>query len=383
MPSEKISLKTCWIFCNVIDNFGDIGVSWRLSQMLANECGWQTHLWVDDANALRALCPDLGSLPCCYQNIHIHQWRAELADNVDTTPIPDVVIETFACNLPENILKIITENRPLWLNWEYLSAESSNEKLHTLPSPQANGIQKYFWFMGFSEQSGGLLRERDYETRSRFDYQAFRKQLKLPSKTAPEWLLFGYQRPIWAEWLTMWQQFGEPLTLLLAGNQIIDSLKAAQSIPESALKQEGDIFQTANVTLIKIPFIPQADFDRLLHLSDGLMIRGEDSFVRAQFAAKPFFWHIYPQDEMVHIDKLHAFWDKAYAEYTDTVQAAHQSLSDELNGALTLTPQQRLSAWQTLMQHRESWQQSTKKWQQYLFTQPSAVEKLAKFIESR
>ncbi|UOO75964.1 elongation factor P maturation arginine rhamnosyltransferase EarP [Neisseria sp. Dent CA1/247] len=383
MPSENTSPKICWLFCNVIDNFGDIGVSWRLAKMLTRELGWQVHLWVDDTAALRALCPDLPATPCTHQHITVRAWQAERADGLDNAPPPHIVIETFACDLPPDVSAVIRRQRPLWLNWEYLSAEDSNEKLHALPSPQADGLQKYFWFMGFSERSGGLLREQDYETHCRFDEHTLRQTLKLPTKTTPEWLLFGYHSPVWAEWFVMWQQAEQPLTLLLAGNPIIDSLKKAGAIPPHALNSDGSIFQTASVRLVKIPFIPQSGFDRLLHLSDGLIIRGEDSFVRAQFAAKPFLWHIYPQEESVHIDKLHAFWHKAYTHYPDNIQTAHQALSDELNGARSLTPAQRLEAWQTLQRHADEWRQSVADWKNTLFKQPSAIEKLAKFIEHR
>ena len=181
----------------------------------------------------------------------------------------------------------------------------------------------------------------------------------------------------------MWRQAAEPLTLLLAGNQITDSLKQARAIPHNALNENGSIFQTASVRLVKIPFVPQSGFDRLLHLSDGLIVRGEDSFVRAQFAAKPFFWHIYPQEENVHIGKLHAFWHKACAHYPEAVRTAHQALSDELNGATELTAGQRLAAWQTLQQAAAPWRQACADWKNSLFRQPSAVEKLAKFIEHR
>lgn len=377
------SQPVCWIFCTVIDNFGDIGVSWRLAQMLCSESKWQVHLWIDDAEALRTLCPDLPALPCIHQNIYIRLWNGKRARQLESAPPPDTVIETFACDLPPDVLLLIAEHCPLWLNWEYLSAEASNERLHALPSPQPNGLQKYFWFMGFSETSGGLLRERDYADRCRFNTNEWRTQLMLPEKTAPEWLLFGYESPVWAEWLEMWRQNGEPITLLLAGGQIINSLKTAAAIPPHALQHAGGTFQTACVKLVRLPFVPQSDFDRLLHLSDGLMVRGEDSFVRAQFAAKPFFWHIYPQEEAAHIEKLHAFWDKVYAFYPETVYASHRTLSDELNGAATLTAAQRLSAWQTLQNHPASWRQSVADWQKHLFSQQSALEKLAKFNPHR
>lgn len=383
MPPEQKSPPVCWLFCNVIDNFGDIGVSWRLAQMLTWELGWQVHLWVDDAAALRTLCPDLPPLPCLYRQINVRSWKPNRAEGLAHAPAPHTVIETFACDLPPDVLEAVRLHRPLWLNWEYLSAEDSNEKLHTLPSPQACGLQKYFWFMGFGEQSGGLLREQNYETLCRFDRHTLRQTLKLPEKTAPEWLLFGYRSPVWAKWLAMWRQAAEPLTLLLAGNQITDSLKQTRAIPHNALNENGSIFQTASVRLVKIPFVPQSGFDRLLHLSDGLIVRGEDSFVRAQFAAKPFFWHIYPQEENVHIGKLHAFWHKACAHYPEAVRTAHQALSDELNGATELTAGQRLAAWQTLQQAAAPWQQACTDWKNGLFRQPSAVEKLAKFTEHR
>ena len=371
---------TCWIFCNVIDNFGDIGVSWRLARILQRELGWQVHLWTDDFPSLQALCPDLASTPNIHQDSGIHAWQADHAEHTDTAPTPDIVIETIACELPDDVQSINRQHQPLWLNWEYLSAEDSNERLHLMPSLQAGGIQKYFWFMGFSEKSGGLLRERDYAEFARFDTETLRQQLKLPAKNTPEWLLFGYQSDIWAKWLTMWQQADQPITLLLAGTQIIASLKNSGLVPQNALLEDGDVYQSEHITLIKIPFVAQQDFDKLLNLADGAVIRGEDSFVRAQLAGKPFFWHIYPQEENIHLDKLHAFWDKAHQVYPDVVATAHRLLSDELNNGEALSDNQRLQAWQTLTAHQNEWRQSAAKWRDGLFAQKSAVEKLAAFI---
>ena len=111
--------------------------------------------------------------------------KPDHAEDTDTAPTPDIVIETFACELPDNVQTIILRHRPLWLNWEYLSAEDSNERLHLMPSLQAGGIQKYFWVYGFQRKSGGLLRERDYAEFARFDTETLRRQLKLPAKTRP------------------------------------------------------------------------------------------------------------------------------------------------------------------------------------------------------
>src|SRR5690606_30879051 len=43
------------IFCRVIDNYGDIGVCWRLARQLRREYNLSVRLWLDDIKALRRL----------------------------------------------------------------------------------------------------------------------------------------------------------------------------------------------------------------------------------------------------------------------------------------------------------------------------------------
>ncbi|MDO5058807.1 MAG: elongation factor P maturation arginine rhamnosyltransferase EarP [Neisseria sp.] len=407
--SAALNGKNGWLFCTVIDNFGDIGVSWRLAQMLHNELGCNITLWLDDEAALRRLCPNLPPLPCTYQNTELRLWQEGVSADLNGAPPPDLVIETFACTLPETVHEIIRRKQPLWLNWEYLSAEDWAEAMHGKPSLQADGRQKFFWLMGFTERSGGLLREHDYTVRIE-NTAALRRTLGLPEKTPSEnersgflrskneqneflrskneqnaglqeWLLFGYASPIWADWLAMWQTDGRPLCLLLAGGKIIESLKTSGCIPQEALQNDGDTFQSGCAELVRLPFVAQHDFDRLLAFSDGLIVRGEDSFVRAQLSGKPFLWHIYPQDEAAHLDKLDAFWCKTENTFPPELFAAHQALSAELNGGATLSAAERLAAWQTLQNRFSAWQNAAQTWQKQLFAQASAVEKLAKFAD--
>jgi uncharacterized repeat protein (TIGR03837 family) len=61
------------------------------------------------------------------------------------------------------------------------------------------------------------------------------------------------------------------------------------------------------LTLAVVPFVDPDAFDRRLWACDFAVVRGEDSFVRAQWAAVPFAWHIYPQSEGAHRAKLEAF----------------------------------------------------------------------------
>ena len=56
-----------------------------------------------------------------------------------------------------------------------------------------------------------------------------------------------------------------------------------------------------------LPFLDQDGYDRLLWACDCNFVRGEDSFVRAQWAARPFVWHIYPTEDGAHWVKLAAF----------------------------------------------------------------------------
>lgn len=51
-------MRVTWdIFCSVVDNYGDIGVTWRLARQLAAEHDLDVRLWVDDLAAFVRVCP--------------------------------------------------------------------------------------------------------------------------------------------------------------------------------------------------------------------------------------------------------------------------------------------------------------------------------------
>ncbi|PIT55027.1 elongation factor P maturation arginine rhamnosyltransferase EarP [Snodgrassella alvi] len=374
-----------WVFVRVIDNFGDVGVGWRLSCLLADYLCLRVRLWIDDVDALDRLVPERAG----YQpQIMVEVWQDEavVQGQLAAAADPVLVIETFGCDLPPAVLARMTECRPLWLNWEYLTAEDWAVDLHAMPSLQANGLEKYFWFMGIDAASGGLLREADYVAeRAAFLQQpllqqAFRQQYGLPLQHSGQlWLVFAYASVCWPQWMAMWQQADTPITLWLAGGQVIDSLRAQQVIPLDALQQDGDVWVVGKLTLVRIPFVPQAAFDRLLWLADAAIVRGEDSFVRALWAGLPFFWHIYRQDDDAHLHKLHAFWNKATAGWPAGLRAAFMVLSDDLNGAGNLDGLRRVAAWQDLCVDWQSWVKAAAAWSEMLHAQDGALEKLARF----
>lgn len=391
LPDNKQPLLPAWLFVRVIDHYGDIGVVWRLGMQMARELGAEVHIWVDNRAALAQLVPQSD-----YQHLRqqwpitAHVWAddAVLAAEIAALPPPRWVIETFACTLPPPVLAMLPVCRPLWLNWEYLSAEDWAESCHGLPSLQGNGVPKYFWLMGFGERSGGLLREADYLTRrqafmhDKTAQQAFRQRYGLPEKHHGQlWLIFAYASTRWPDWLSMWQASGEPMTLWLADHHVVDSWQQAGCLPKHALQQAGDVYESGRLTLVRLPFVPQSEFDCLLWLADAAVVRGEDSFVRTQWAGIPFFWHIYPQQQHAHWAKLHAFWNKVTTSWPAALQTDFAALSDDLNGVAGLTDAARHQAWHNLCIHQLQWQTEMHAWQQYLLNQPSAMEKLARFSQ--
>ncbi|WP_232335739.1 elongation factor P maturation arginine rhamnosyltransferase EarP [Snodgrassella sp. W8158] len=378
------SMAEAWVFVRVIDNYGDAGVGWRLSCLLAEYLHMHVRLWIDDTDALNKLVP----APEKQARITIEAWQGDamMQQQLSAAADPVLVIETFGCELPPQVLERMRQCRPLWLNWEYLTAEDWAVGLHAMSSLQPNGLEKYFWFMGIDADSGGLLREPDYlAEREKFRQQpqlqqAFRLEYGLPLQyTGQLWLVFAYTSGQWAQWMAMWQQADTPVTLWLAGGQVIESLRAAKLIAPEELQQEGDSCELGNVTLVRIPFVPQAAFDRLLWLADAAIVRGEDSFVRALWAGLPFFWHIYRQDDDVHLQKLHSFWFKAMQGWPAELRQAFTVLSDDLNGAGAVSSLKREQAWQYLCAHWQSWVKSAAAWSEMLHRQDNALEKLARF----
>lgn len=305
LPSSPIPAKTCRqtqrqihcdIFCAVVDNFGDAGVCWRLAQQLAVEYDWQVRLWIDQPALLDLLAPNhqAGKVKAC-------PWPADFSSQ--NLAMPDVVIEAFACTLPNAYLSAMAQRErqrnhpPVWLNLEYLSAENWVSDMHGLPSPHPRlPLVKHFFFPGFDGCSGGLLRETDYDTRRlAFDAAAFRAEFGLPEKAPGKLLpreltisLFSYPSAPIAQLIQALSRSPYPIRLLLPGSH------------DAAFTQGA-------LSTHPLPFLPQARFDEILWASDVNFVRGEDSFVRAQWAGKPFIWQIYPQDDAAHRIKLDAF----------------------------------------------------------------------------
>lgn len=299
-------MRTCHIFCRVIDNFGDAGVSWRLAINLVRCLNWAVVLWIDDVECLERMVP-------LQTEVEIRYWdNGALSSGLE---IPNVVIEAFGCQLPDLYIKALSAGKkpPVWLNLEYLSAENWVEGSHLLPSLHPNfPLTKFFFFPGFSEKTGGLLCEPNLiEKRLAFQQDEFAKMRYLRSLVGEDMnaltvSLFCYPNAPVNNLFHFFSQSEKPVLCLVPEGVATEKIKMffGEAIAVGGKKTVGQL--TVNV----IPFLTQEKYDYLLWSCDINFVRGEDSFVRAQWAGKPFVWHIYPQDEKAHITKLLAFLEK-------------------------------------------------------------------------
>ena len=305
------------IFCKVIDNYGDIGVCWRLSADLAAR-GQQVRLWVDDASALEWMAPGGAA------GIEVRPWPntpEQIAAALAGRPC-DVLIESFACEVaPEFIATCAREYwaggpKPLWINLEYLSAEPYVARCHGLPSPvlhgPAAGWTKWFFYPGFTSTTGGLLREAALKARlAAFKRRDWLDRFGIPCRAEHLVSLFCYEPPSLMPMLEHWAQAGhegQAVRLLVAAGRAEQAAKAAL-----AHRKEDSNGAHGLLSVSYLPWLTQADFDHLLWTCDLNFVRGEDSVLRALWAGKPFVWQIYPQQDDAHLNKLEAFLEQLQA----------------------------------------------------------------------
>lgn len=317
------------IFCNVVDHFGDIGVSWRLARQLHRFHGMRVRLHVDDLDTFHALCTAIDPHAAVQEvdGITVLRWTRELTYD----SVGDVVIDAFGSKAPDPYLELMARRPrpPVWINLEYLSAEDWIEDCHRAPSPHPRlPLVRYFFFPGFSDRTGGLLEEPTLAA----DRAAF---LGSPSDRTAVWeswragppaepgtpvvSLFGYGGPAVPTLLEAWAGGSEPLCVLVPQGRIVPDVARFFG---RASAQAGERFDAGVLDVRILPFRSQDDYDRLLWLSDCNFVRGEDSFVRAQWAERPFVWNIYAQEGGAHWAKLHAFIDRYGAGLEPEVSAA-------------------------------------------------------------
>lgn len=349
------------IFCTVVDNFGDIGVTWRLARQLVAEHGVDVRLWVDDLRAFERLCRqiDVDAAQQWQQGVEVRQWPTEWQP-VDAG---DVVIAAFACQLPSAFMDAMAarEKPPLWMNLDYLSAEDWVIGCHGLPSVKYKSVQKYFFFPGFQKGTGGLLRENGLLERRRAFQQDPEAQRQFlhglgidPAPDAQLISLFAYENAGLASWLDALASDSTPAHLLVPEGRILGDVQRWLGVSELAA---GALHVRNGLTVQVLPFVRQDQYDHLLWCCDFNAVRGEDSFVRAQWAGRPLLWHIYRQDEDIHLDKLEAFLALYTKGLSAPASAAISSLWRAWNAGEDMADQWLATRkhWPELQNHAEAW----------------------------
>ena len=352
------------IYCRVIDNLGDAGVCWRLAAGLAAR-GQRVRLVIDDAAPLGFMAP--GGAP----GVEVLPWPGPAV-------VGDVVVEAFGCDPPEATVAAMAARTlpPVWLNLEYLSAEPYVERSHRLPSPQfsgpGKGLSKWFFYPGFTPATGGLLQDdaegdRVHDPKDEpADARAWAAALGWGAATGGRTVLvFCYDNPALPGLLqSLAAQAGpQPTRLLLP--------------PGPARAQVQALALPPALQPINLPYLAQPDFDRLIASTDLNLVRGEDSFVRAQVGAdSPFLWQIYPQADGAHAPKLEAFLDQYLEGAAPAVSPA-----DALAVRQAFRVFNGLAAGPLVLPEATAWQVLHRAWRARLHAQTDLCSQLLHFAQ--
>ncbi len=359
----------CDIFCDVIDNFGDAGVCWRLARDIRKQRGWKIRLFINNLVTLSKIAhkvdPSLSLQEA--DGIAVADWRL-----AEAAAPSGIVIETFGCRIPFEFEKAISKSplKPCWINLEYLSAEDWVEGCNYLPSIHPMlGYTKYYFFPGVTPRTGGLIME-DGLTEAQRNFESAKKEFLLSLGADPQsgfnLFFFAYPEaplPLLRQALA---EDGRPVQLLLAAGKASEKLA-------------GLLKDLPFVRTVRLPMCDQTAFDKYLWCCDSLIVRGEDSFARAQLSALPFIWNIYPQTEETHIKKLRAFADRLKAAYRPEDQRLWLDVNLAWNQGLPAFP----GLWRQWRDSSAKMREDAVIWRNQLKTINSLTANLCKFIEER
>lgn len=304
---RKEKIKTLDIFCDIIDNYGDIGVVYRIAKELKrihSDVGIRVFLnRVDEFLEINSKAQKVDK-----QTIDgiTYMTNEFLEKNICTISPANVIIEAFGCTIFKEYLEKAKNESSLLINLEYLSGEEWAETAHLMESPTGAKMKKFFFMPGFNENTGGVIVDSlflDRKKRVKDDLEVYRKKY-IKNYRSDEFIgtIFTYEKnftPL-IESLIL---DGRKTRLLIMGEK---SKKSFGNIKEFS-KIEENLYEYKNITIQYMEFLNQEEYEEVINISDFNLVRGEDSFVRSLLVGAPFVWHIYLQEEMAHMDKIDGF----------------------------------------------------------------------------
>lgn len=310
-----MELKTLDIFCEIIDNYGDIGVVYRTAKELQKifpESKIRAFLnRLDEFKKINSQVIDLPS-----QNIDGIEYITfdYLRDNANKLLTAQVIIEAFGCQIPEEYIEIAYDNSELLINLEYLSAEDWIEDFHLQSSPLGRGkLKKVFFMPGFTEKSGGVIADSNYLERIQrvLENKEFYEKKYLSDIEDREnkivGTLFSYEKNF-TPLLEDLKKLDKDVVILAMGEKTQDSLR--KILKNFSIEDFRNSLKYGKIEIKFLNFLNQEEYEELINIVDFNFVRGEDSFIRAVLTGKPYMWHIYCQEEYAHMDKIEGFLDK-------------------------------------------------------------------------
>ena len=364
----------CDIFCRVIDNFGDAGVSWRLARSLQREQGFCVRLIIDNLSVLAKLNPKVNPQKSeqIVDSVRIVLWDNNFEEKGEPA---DCVIEAFSCFLPTQYEAKINQrfktSRPVSvIALDYLTAEKYAEEFHGLPSPHPKfGYPKRFYFPGFTQKTGGLFIESDFEKRhSLFTEEKkslFLKNMGIDPNHPLKILLFTYPTLNIEAIAKAFSETGLDIEMLLC-----------PGLAQERFAKTIDSIGAKNIHCVPLPMVTQDDFDKLLWSADVLIVRGEDSASRALLSGKPYLWSLYPQKENAHLDKMQAFETTLEDAYPTNLL----TLRNHIESALNLGRAPKVSELKTFLQKREEFNNAALLYTKMCLNLPRVPQKIAQML---
>ena len=279
------------IFCQVIDNYGDVGVAYRLAREFKR---------VYPNKKLRFVINQIEELNLIRKSENIEVILYKDISKIENSA--DLIIESFGCEIPKEYMDKALKNAKLIINLEYFSAEKWVDDFHLQESFLGGNLKKYFFIPGLSEKSGGILLDNEFLERKKkveANKEYYLEKFEIKEKYDLIGSVFSYEK-----------NFDSLIEELKKLDKKIILLILSEKTQKNFIKYFDNGNNYDKIKFVKLPFFTYDKYEELLALCDFNLVRGEDSFVRALLLGKPFLWHIYPQDENTHIKKLESFLEK-------------------------------------------------------------------------
>lgn len=279
------------IFCQVIDNYGDVGVAYRLAREFKR---------VYPNKKLRFVINQIEELNLIRKSENIEVILYKDISKIENSA--DLIIESFGCEIPKEYMDKALKKSKLIINLEYFSAEKWVDDFHLQESFLEGNLKKYFFIPGLSEKSGGILLDNEFLQRKKkveANKEYYLEKFGIKEKYDLIGSVFSYEK-----------NFDSLIEELKKLDKKIILLILSEKTQKNFIKYFDNGNNYDKIKFVKLPFFTYDKYEELLALCDFNLVRGEDSFVRALLLGKPFLWHIYPQDENTHIKKLESFLEK-------------------------------------------------------------------------